>query len=156
MRLPFSILLAGVLLSSIPAPTIRGQEDKRPPAPEPEPEEERPYVTPPAWKSVEIGDFYLRRKKYRAALSRYQEAAKTDPYNPQAYLGMGRVYDRLGLKQKALENYRKYLDLLPSAKDAEEAREVQKAIVRLERQMKPAKQRSSPPASPAADNSPPR
>jgi tetratricopeptide (TPR) repeat protein len=98
--------------------------------------EEKAYVTPPAWRSVEVGNFYLRRKRYRAALSRFKEAAQTDPYNAEAHLGMGRVYDRLGLRQKALENYRKYLDLLPSAKQAEEARDVHKAIARLEEKLK--------------------
>jgi tetratricopeptide (TPR) repeat protein len=98
--------------------------------------EEKAYVTPPAWKSVEVGNFYLRGKKYRAALSRFKEAAHTDPYNAEAHLGMGRVYDRLGLRQKALENYRKYLDLLPSAKEAEEARDVHKAIARLEKKLR--------------------
>jgi len=109
----------------------------------PEPEvEAKPYVSPPAWKSVEVGNFYLRRKRYRAALSRFREGAKTDPYYAPAYLGMGNVYYRLGLKEKALENYRKYLDLLPSSKQAEEARDVHKAINRLERQL-----RSSHPSS---------
>jgi tetratricopeptide (TPR) repeat protein len=52
---------------------------------------------------------------------------------------MGKVYDRLGLKQKALENFRKYLDLLPSSKEAEEARDVHKAIERLEGALKASK-----------------
>jgi tetratricopeptide (TPR) repeat protein len=108
-------------------------QDVAPPEPE---AEAKPYVPPAAWKSVEVGNFYLRRKRYRAALSRFQEAAKTDPYYAPSYLGMGNVYDRLGLKQKALENYRKYLDLLPSSKEAEEARDIQKAINRLERQLR--------------------
>jgi tetratricopeptide (TPR) repeat protein len=137
---------AAALLFTIAAslPIARGfAQNEQPPEPE-----ERTYTTPPAWKSVEIGNFYLRRHKYRAALSRYQEAAKTDPTNPQAYLGMGNVYDRLGLRQKALENYRQYLDLLPSTKQAEEAREVQKAIARLERRL-----RTSPAASSGRANS---
>jgi tetratricopeptide (TPR) repeat protein len=95
-----------------------------------------PYVSPPAWKSVEIGNFYLRRKKYRAALSRFKEAVKTDPYYAEGYLGLGEVYDRLGLKQNALKNYQKYLDLLPSTKQAEEAKKVHEAIERLESQLK--------------------
>ncbi len=107
-------------------------------APTEESEEQR-YVPQPAWKSVEVGDYYVKKKNYRAALSRYKEAAKVDPYYPQAYLGMGTVYDRLGLKQKALENYRKYLDLLPSTKEAEEARDVHKAIARLEDALKSSK-----------------
>ncbi len=99
--------------------------------------EDKPYATPPAWKSVEVGDFYFKRKKYRAALSRYQEAVTTDPYYAQGYLGLGRVYDHLGLGQKALDAYRKYLDLLPSAKEAEEAKDVHAAISRLEKKLKP-------------------
>ena len=147
MRLPLTALLLLALVLSVVAPPARAQEKA---APSDAMDETRPYVTPPAWKSVEIGDFYLRRKRYRAALSRYQEAIKTDPYYAQGYLGLGKVYDRIGLKQKALEAYRKYLDLLPSAKEAEQAKDVQNAVARLERQLKTSKK---PPAAPA---SPPR
>lgn len=100
------------------------------------PDKPKALVPPPAWKSVEIANFYLKRKKYNAALSRFQEALKTDPYYPPAYLGLGRVYERIGLKQKALEAYRNYLDILPSAKDAQEAKEVHEAITRIERGLK--------------------
>jgi tetratricopeptide (TPR) repeat protein len=95
---------------------------------------DHPYVSPGAVKDVEVGDFYLKRGKYRAALSRYQEAVASNAYYAPAYLGLGKVYDHLRDKPKALDNYRKYLDLLPSAKDAENARDVQKAIARLEHQ----------------------
>jgi tetratricopeptide (TPR) repeat protein len=117
-------------------PAILAGQDKLPPPPPEEEEPEHRHKLQPAWKSVEIGDYYVIKKAYRAALSRYQDAVQVDPYYPRTYLGMGRVYDRLGLRQKALENYKKYLDLLPSAKDAEEAHEVHKAIARLERQLK--------------------
>jgi len=112
---------------------------------------EHVHARQPAWKSVEVGDFYLKRKKYRAALSRYKEAAETDPYYPEAYLGLGKVYDYLGLRQKALENYEKYLDLLPSSKQAEEAGSVHNAIARLKRKLKPPPSRDHPPP----DSSPP-
>lgn len=137
MRLVQTAGVTLILVLCLAAPAAHAQQG--PPAPEPE-EEAKPYVNPPAWKSVEIGDFYLKRKRFRAALSRYQEAVKTDPYYAQGYLGLGKVYDRLGLRQKALDAYRKYLDLLPSAKDAEEAKEVHKAITRLERRLKTSQQ----------------
>jgi tetratricopeptide (TPR) repeat protein len=98
-----------------------------------EPEKPEPYVPPSAAKSVEIGDFYFRTKKYQAALSRYEEAVTTDPYYANAYLGLGKTYEKLGLKHKALIDYRKYLDLLPSKKQAEEAKSVRRAIERLEK-----------------------
>jgi tetratricopeptide (TPR) repeat protein len=133
------MVVVGVLAIAASLSTIRISAQDEPRG---EPEE-KAYVTPPAWKSVEVGNFYLRRKKYRAALSRFKEAAQTDPYNAEAHLGMGKVYDRLGLRQKALEDYRKYLDLLPSTKQAEEARDVHKAIARLEEKLKG----SRPPSS---------
>lgn len=111
----------------------RAQDDEGPAEPA---AERKPYVPPAAWKSVEIGNFYLRGKKHNAALSRFQEAVKTDPYYSPGYLGLGKVYERIGLKQKAMEAYRKYLDTLPSAKEAEEAQVVHQAIARLERQLK--------------------
>lgn len=133
--------------------SLQGQDKASPETGSDEPEHR--HVPQPAWKSVEVGDHYVRRKAYRAALSRYQEAVQVDPYYPQTYLGLGKVYDRLGLRQKALENYKKYLDLLPSAKDAEEAREVHKAIARLERKLKvkptPARNHSSVVSPPSSD-----
>jgi len=148
--LRIAALAAAFLLT---AGLLMGQ-DKRPPEPETEEPEHR-HNPQPAWKSVEIGDYYVIKKAYRAALSRYQEAMQVDPYYPQTYLGMGRVYDGLGLRQKALENYNKYLDLLPSAKDAEEAHEVHKAVARLERKLKaapaPTRNHSSVVSTPSSD-----
>ena len=124
------ILLSVILSLGQTVLALPPQHKKPPPRP---PEETEPYKPPPAWKSVEIGNFYLRRKDYPGALSRYQEAVKTDPYYPGGYLGLGKVYEKLGFKEKALLAYRKYLDLLPSAKDAVEAKDAQKAVARLEK-----------------------
>jgi tetratricopeptide (TPR) repeat protein len=147
-RAPGAILLAGLSLC-LTASADRAQDRK--PAPSQESaEDEKPYSPPAAWKSVEIGNYYYRRKKYNAALSRYQEAVKTNPYYPQGFLGLGRVYDKIGLKRKALESYQKYLDLLPSEKDALEAKEVQKAVTRLKRALKIGSLRSQEAAAQAA------
>lgn len=80
---------------------------------------------------MEVGNFYLRRKDYKGALSRFEEAVQTDPNYAPAYLGLGKVYEKTGARQKALDAYQKYLDLLPSDKDAEDAKEVHRAIDRL-------------------------
>lgn len=148
-RLLLAILL-GMIALGVVAPAARAQDEQ----PEAEvADESKPYVPPPAWKSVEIANYYLKRKKYRAALSRYQEAVKTDPAYAPSYLGMGKAYEKIGLKQLALEAYRHYLDALPSAKDAEEAKDVRQAIARLQRQLKTpraAPQGKSSRADPAA------
>ena len=120
-----------IALSGFPAPLL-GQHT----APEPdELESIYHYVPPSAKQSVEIGDFYFRRKKYPGALSRYEEAARDDPYYAEAYLGMGKVYEKMGKGREALDAYNKYLDTLPSKKQADEATDVQKAIRRLEHEL---------------------
>jgi tetratricopeptide (TPR) repeat protein len=130
LRFALWIFVAATCCICLPAPN----QAQTPSAEVPGADSPKPYVPPPAWKSVEIGDYYFRRKKYPAALSRYKEAVKTDPDYAGGYLGMGRVYDKIGLKRLALESYRHYLDELPSAKQAEEAKEVHQAIERLEKE----------------------
>ncbi|HTG62505.1 MAG TPA: tetratricopeptide repeat protein [Terriglobia bacterium] len=109
------------------------QQQKPEMAAEPEEDKPKPYVPPSAAKSIEIANFYFRTKKYNAALGRYEEAVTTDPYYAAGYLGLGKTYEKLGLKHKALAAYQKYLDLLPSEKQAEEAKSVHQAIERLEK-----------------------
>ena len=128
------IALVAVLVFHRGGSTVCAQEQKAQPAVNNADAPHR-YVAPSASKSVEIGDYYLRTKKFSAALSRFQEAVKTDPHYAPAYQGMGMVYDRIVLPQKALEAYRRYLDELPSAADAREAKRVHKAIARLEKQL---------------------
>jgi tetratricopeptide (TPR) repeat protein len=85
--------------------------------------------------SVEIGNFYLQKKAYRGALSRFREAVRDDPDYAAAYLGLGEVYEKLGRKQEALAAYQTYLNKLPSERDAQRARRAHKAIKRLMREL---------------------
>ena len=94
------------------------------------------YRSPGAAKSVEIGAFYLKKKNYRAALSRFREAIETDPYYAPAYPKLGKVYEKLGRKRESLRAYKTYLEVLPSARMAAEANDVHKAIARLEQVVK--------------------
>jgi tetratricopeptide (TPR) repeat protein len=145
-----AILLLAVLTLGSPGALPRAQQPEKQPSREPA-EESTPYYPPAAWKSVEIGNYYLKKKKFKAALSRYQEAVQTNPHYPPAYLGLGRVYEKIGLSQKALEAYQKYLDELPSTKDALEAKDAQKAIARLQKtrnQRAPSGGKSAPSAAP--------
>ncbi len=126
-----------VLLGLSLAGSLSIAQDKPQRKPPPQLPEESPFYTPPAaWKSVEIGDYYMRRKEYRGALSRYQEAVTTDPDYARGYLGLGKAYEKLHYPRKALDAYQKYLDLRPSAKDAEEAKAVHRSIEKLQRELK--------------------
>ncbi len=127
----YFLLLVLVAITWQPLPTF-GQDQSREAM-----EQDHPYVSPPAWKSVEIGNFYFKRKNYAGALSRFKEAAQVDPDYAPAYLGLGKVYEKIGLKRKALEAYQRYLDELPSSKQAEEAKSTHEAIDRLEKELGP-------------------
>jgi tetratricopeptide (TPR) repeat protein len=132
-----SALAVGVVTVAARA---QGQARDRAPdqasAPAPGSEDDaKPYVPPAASKSVEVGNYYFRKKRYNAALSRYEEATRTDANYAPAYLGLGKTYEKIGLKQKALAAFQKYLDLLPSEKQADEAKKVHAAVARLERNL---------------------
>ena len=90
------------------------------------------FTPPRAEKSVEIGTFYLKKKNYKAALSRFLEAIKTDPFYAPAHGQLGKVYEKLGKREEALRSYRTHLEVLPSAREAAKATDVRKAITRLE------------------------
>jgi len=107
------------------------EEDTRPPS---EPADDWHYQSPGPAKCVEIGRFYLHKGKLAAALSRFKEAIRINPHYAPAYLGLGKVYEKMGLKQKALQSYQQYLDELPSDKEAAEAKDVHRAIERLEQE----------------------
>jgi tetratricopeptide (TPR) repeat protein len=107
------------------------QTSRTPPPPAPPPETRSVYTPPGPAKDVEVGNFYLKRRAYRAAASRFEEAIQSRADYAPAYLGLGKTYEKMGLKHKALSAYQQYLDLLPSDKDAEDAKDVHRAIARL-------------------------
>lgn len=149
LRVLSLLIFAGLALALVPL-TALAQTDKTKPAPSATPTKapavevdpdaasystEKKYVPPGAMKSVEIGNFYLRRKKYKGAISRFNEAIQENSSYAPAYFGLGKAYENIGLKQKALEAYKKYLDALPSEKAALEAKDAQRAVARLEQEV---------------------
>jgi tetratricopeptide (TPR) repeat protein len=84
-----------------------------------------------AAKSVEVGDFYFRRKNYRAAEDRYREALRYKDNDAVATIRLAECLDKLGISDDALAEYQSYLKILPHGPQAAEA---QKAIDRLKGQ----------------------
>jgi len=81
-----------------------------------------------AAKSVEVGDFYFRRKNYRAAEDRYREALRYKDNDAIATIRLAVCLEKLSLFDDARAEYESYLRILPHGSQAEEA---QKAISRL-------------------------
>jgi len=81
-----------------------------------------------AAKSVEVGDFYFKRKNYRAAEDRYREALRYKDNDAVATLRLAVCLEKLGILDDARVEYESYLKILPHGPQAVEA---QKAIDRL-------------------------
>jgi tetratricopeptide (TPR) repeat protein len=128
-----AIVMASLLILFTRPVPCQAQTSRTAPPPEPPVElENPPAFTPPGpAKSVEIGNFYLKRGKYKAAASRFEEAIQSRSDYAPAFLGLGKAYDKMRLRQKALAAYQRYLDLLPSDQDAENAKDVHRAMDRL-------------------------
>jgi tetratricopeptide (TPR) repeat protein len=81
-----------------------------------------------AAKSVEVGDFYFKRRNYRAAEDRYREALRYKDNDAVATMRLAVCLEKLGILDDARSEYESYLKILPHGPQAVEA---QKAIDRL-------------------------
>jgi len=81
-----------------------------------------------AAKSVEVGDFYFKRKNYRAAEDRYREALVFKDNDAIAMFKLAICLEKLNQPAEAQARYEGYLQILPHGPEAEEA---QKSIDRL-------------------------
>jgi hypothetical protein len=69
-----------------------------------------------------VGQYYLDRKDWKAALSRFQSALVLDPDNPEVYWGLAEAERYLGNFADARANYQKVMDYDPGSRHAKEAR----------------------------------
>jgi tetratricopeptide (TPR) repeat protein len=81
-----------------------------------------------AAKSVEVGDFYFKRKNYHAAEDRYREALQYKDNDAIATFRLAVCLEKLDRPDDARAEYESYLRILPHGPLAEEA---QKSIDRL-------------------------
>jgi tetratricopeptide (TPR) repeat protein len=101
--------------------------------PEDEPEvgdvtEMHPWNPYRAMKDDEVGEFYMKRKNYRAALARYQDALIWKEKDAVANFRMAQCYEKLDQPDQAIPHYEEYLKILPDGPYAKEAR---KALEKL-------------------------
>ena len=119
------------------APLLCAQVPEKIPSPPIDPDWN--YISPGPAKCVEIGNVYLHKGDLKGALSRFQEAVADNSSYAPAYLGLGKVYERMQQKKKALDAYQRYLAELSSTKKAAEAKEAQRAVARLQKEVGPGK-----------------
>jgi tetratricopeptide (TPR) repeat protein len=94
----------------------------------PDVQEFHPWDPHKALKDIEVGDFYLKRKNYRAALDRYQEALVWKPNDALANFRMAQCFEKLDQPEEARTHYEEYLRILPHGPLSAEA---QKGLEKL-------------------------
>ena len=83
--------------------------------------EMRPYDPHKAAKDLEVGQYYLKRKNYRAALDRFNEALEYKPKDAETTFYLAQTQEKLELFAKAYENYSLYLEIIPHGPFEKEA-----------------------------------
>jgi len=96
-------------------------------------QEMHPWNPYRAMKDDEVGDFYFKRKNYRAALARYQDALVWKEKDAVANFRMAECYEKLDQPDQAIPHYQEYLKILPEGPFAKEAR---KALEKLKGEAK--------------------
>jgi tetratricopeptide (TPR) repeat protein len=70
-----------------------------------------------------LGNLLEEAGQREAALIHYKIATREDPLFPDAQLSLALLYEKLGLRRKAKEHWRRYLQLVPEGSWAEVARQ---------------------------------
>ncbi len=82
-----------------------------------------PWNPMKAMKDIEVGDFYVKKENYNAAISRYREALEYKPHDAEATFKLAEVLNKTGDRAGAIENYEAYLKTLPNGPYAKKAQE---------------------------------
>jgi tetratricopeptide (TPR) repeat protein len=108
------------ILSGAPPPRLSGAND--------DVHELRPYDPHKAAKDLEVGQFYLKRKNYRAALDRFNEALLYKPRDADATFYLAQTQEKLEFYAQAEQNYKSYLEIAPGGPFAKEVQDALKRI----------------------------
>lgn len=91
-------------------------------------QEVHPWNPMKALKDIEVGDFYFKRKNYKAALERYKEALYYKDNDAVASFRLAECQEKLGNRDESRKFYEQYLKILP---DGPFAKEAQASLARL-------------------------
>ena len=85
-------------------------------------QELQPWNPYRAVKDEEVGDYYFKRKNYKAALARYQDALTYKENDAVANFRMAQCFEKLGQLDEATMHYQEYLRILPQGPLSKDAR----------------------------------
>jgi len=114
-------------------PPVSPSTPPRPPPAEASPEPAAPVFDPlHAERSIEIGTFYLKQGHYDAAIDRFEDATRYQPTLAKPWRLLGEAYEKEHAYGRAVESYKKYLEVFPGAEDSAK---VTKRIAMLEQKL---------------------
>ena len=85
--------------------------------------EEARYDPHRAAKDLEVGNYYLKQKNYRAALERFRDALLYKPEDAEATYGLAVTQEKMDLFSESYKAYSRYLEILPQGPLAKESEE---------------------------------
>ncbi len=73
-------------------------------------------------RNVRVGNYYWHKGKYRAALGRYERAAKYNPNSAEAFFKVGEAEEKLKNRDAAAIAFQRVIRIDPESKLAHEAK----------------------------------
>jgi len=138
-RNAYCLAILALLMLGAPAHNSAQEPSSKPtdapPAPQPKPpakpnKDSATQSAPdqPTWdplraeKDLEVGQYYMKRGDYDAAIDRFNDAIEAKPGYAVPYKYLGEAQEKKGVKKQAIKSYTRYLDLYPHAEDADKIR----------------------------------
>ncbi len=73
-------------------------------------------------RNIRVGNYYWHKGKYRAALGRYERAAKYNPNSAEAFFKVGEAEEKLKNRDAATMAFQRVIRIDPESKLAHEAK----------------------------------
>jgi tetratricopeptide (TPR) repeat protein len=86
-------------------------------------EEVREYSPPKAKENVEVGDFYYKKRNYKAAEERYRIAIDYNTKWDESYEKLIKTLEKQGKYEEAVEICDLFIEINPSSREVEKFRE---------------------------------
>jgi tetratricopeptide (TPR) repeat protein len=115
--------------------SLKGLDSLLPPTDDSKPDKKRklsikgnkePAHVEASAEDITVGDYYLDKKNWKAALSRFQSAMVLAPDDPEVYWGLAEAERHLGDLASARDHYLKLLDYDPDGPHGKETRKALK------------------------------
>jgi len=97
----------------------------------------------PAWdplraeKDLEVGQYYMKKGDWDAAIDRFQDATVAKPGYAIPFRYLAEAQEKKGLRKQAIKSYQRYLDLYPHAEDSDKVRKkIEKLYKNVEKEKK--------------------